>query len=102
MRPGDPEYWINTNPESAYHLRLTPPHWLLKKSWELQVSIACSGWKASFRRYAVLPEDAEVFEVMHSGTLERLLELFSEGAASPFSVDRDGRTLLHVSCTNPP
>ena len=46
----------------------------------------------------MVPDDAEVFRVVAEGTSEMLLELFNDGAASPFSVDTRGRTLLHVSC----
>ena len=81
----------------AFRLRVTPPPWLLKKSWDLQVSMAYSGWKTCFRQYVMVPDDAEVIVVVEDGTFEKLLELFNDGAASPFSVDTEGRTLLHVS-----
>ena len=60
--------------------------------------MAYSGWKTYLRQYVVVPEDAEVFQVVKHGTLEMLVELFNDGAASPFSVDTAGWTLLHVSC----
>ena len=64
--------------------------------------MAYSGWKACFRQYVVVPDNAEVFRVVRSGTLEALVRLFDEGASS-FSVSTtDGETLLHVSRTHSP
>ena len=80
----------------AVRLRLVPPRWLFAQSWDLQVSLAFSGWKAHFRQYVTVPNSAEVFHTVRHGTWEGLLGLFTAGLASPFSVNTYGDTLLHV------
>jgi hypothetical protein len=48
-----------------------------------------------------MPYRAKVFHIIQDGgTFDQLLELFDKGLASPFSVDPDGETLLHVSDTS--
>ncbi|SPQ26949.1 24cdb28b-fdde-462c-b0a5-5f1faf7bd1d2 [Thermothielavioides terrestris] len=81
----------------AYRLRLSPPQWLLKKAWDLQISMAYSGWKTCFRQYVVVPNDSEIWDVFRRSESEfdELLRLFNNGLASPFSMDTHGHTLLH-------
>ncbi|KAK4042343.1 hypothetical protein C8A01DRAFT_13999 [Parachaetomium inaequale] len=85
------------DPDQAYRFHVAPPRWLLKKVWDIQISVACTGWNTVFRHYVVVPEDSQVFYEIKDGTLESLMELFDKGLASPFSVDRNGWTLLHYA-----
>ncbi|AEO64196.1 uncharacterized protein THITE_2110076 [Thermothielavioides terrestris NRRL 8126] len=82
---------------TSYRLRLSPPQWLLKKAWDLQISMAYSGWKTCFRQYVVVPNDSEIWDVFRRSESEfdELLRLFNNGLASPFSMDTHGHTLLH-------
>lgn len=84
------------NTSQAYRILLTPPQWLLGRAWDIQVSMACSGWTTFFRQYAVLPRDSLVFNTLRNEPREKLLDLFEKGLASPFSMDEEGWTLLHV------
>lgn len=83
--------------DPGYRFQLTAPSWLMERAWEVQLSTACSGWKAFFRSYVVVPICSQVFSTLVSGTAEELFELFDKGLASPFSIrDQSGQTLLHV------
>jgi hypothetical protein len=80
----------------AYFVRISPPKWLLRRSWEVQLSMAYSGWTFGIRSYVVLPQSSEVFQTLVHGTQDELFKLFREGRASPLSKDPNGNTLLHV------
>lgn len=69
--------------------------------WEIRISRAYSGWKTFFKPYVVIPLESPVFEVILTGTLDNLLELFDKGLASPFSIDDEmGYPLIYVSNTH--
>ncbi|KAK0624770.1 hypothetical protein B0T17DRAFT_252429 [Bombardia bombarda] len=82
---------------TKYRIRFSPPRWLLDKAWDLQVSVASSGWDVCLRQYITMPEDSPVFKYAFHGNLSELLELFAGGQASPFMFDKRGRTLLHYA-----
>ncbi len=59
--------------------------------------MACSGWTTHFRQYVFLPKDHEVFHAVRGGDVEKVIDMFRQRRASPFSVDdENGFTLLHV------
>jgi hypothetical protein len=81
----------------AYFVQISLPSFLSNKSWDIQISKACSGWNFGIRTYITLDENAEVFQTLKRGTLEDLLMLFKTGRATPYTKNPDGWTLLHVS-----
>ncbi|KAE9363198.1 hypothetical protein N431DRAFT_524059 [Stipitochalara longipes BDJ] len=52
------------------------------------------------RTYPVIPGDHPIWRMCRVGNLKGIQTLLSSGQISPFSVDDDGRTLLHVSQNN--
>lgn len=80
---------------TEYQLRLKLPTWLLGKAWELHVSAACSGWKTHLKQYAVVPKSSPVFERAVCGNIDGLKKLFSQGVATPYTMDEKGNTLIH-------
>lgn len=73
------------------------PRWLLNKAWEIQTTVACSGWTTFIRQYIVVPYDSPVWSAISGGTPKELLKMFEKGLVSPFSMSPRGETLLHVS-----
>ena len=51
----------------------------------------------SFRITPVIPRDHPAFHMCETGDIHGLQTYFSSGGLSPFSVDSNGITLLHVS-----
>lgn len=47
---------------------------------------------------AIRPNDSEIFRIVTSGEVERLIEALARGTASLTDRDEDGRSLLNVSC----
>ena len=46
---------------------------------------------------AILPDDSEIFNIIASGQLQKLLASLENGTASLTDRDEEGRSLLHVS-----
>ena len=80
--------------ETSISLRL--PSWLYARRYDIFFRRACQGWDQSFRSYRVIPYESLVFEYSMAGDVAGLQRLFSTGQSSPFQVDPDGRTPLHV------
>ncbi|KAL2122954.1 hypothetical protein VTJ04DRAFT_3409 [Mycothermus thermophilus] len=100
-------------PTKSYYIGINPLKKLFNKAWDLQISVACSGWNFGFRTYAVIPNfcdmpwleeevdstlyrpaDIQFLRTLQEGTLEELLKLFRDGLATPFMKDQWGGTLL--------
>lgn len=82
---------------TRYVLRIQPPSWITQSIWEFESRRAHSCWhQINMRVYSIQPENAEVFRVIQYGMLDRLLEMFDKGEASPFDRDPAGASLLHV------
>jgi hypothetical protein len=80
---------------TSYAFRL--PHWIYGRRFELHLMKSCQGWDQRLRTYRTVPYDATVFAYCMDGNVNGLQHLFGTGQASPFEVDPDGRTPLHVS-----
>ena len=70
--------------------------WFYVRRYRIRLRNSYWGWDQSFRSYKVVSFDAPVFQYSISGDVEGLRKLFAAGNASPFEVDREGRTPLHV------
>ena len=88
--------------------RTTAEVWERKYSWVLMPSLfsRCMQFQYtnsyetinwSFRTYPVIPTNHPVWDMCTKGDITGFQSLFSEGRVSPFSVSRQGRSLLHVS-----
>ena len=74
------------------------PPWLVRSTWEFELRRwPDGGWQQlSFRCVNVRANGPIAFQYVRHGDLEGLLALFGKGAASPFDIDEQGWTLLHV------
>lgn len=75
------------------------PRWIYARRFELRMMKSRQGWDQSFRSYSTVSHDAKVFDYCMHGNVAALQQLFASGQASPFEIDPDGRTPLHVSST---
>jgi hypothetical protein len=73
------------------------PAWLLPCRYHFRARRAYSGWEYSLRTSAILPSTSPVFQLSLDGDVDGLRRLFDTRTASPFDVDIDGYTPLHVS-----
>jgi hypothetical protein len=73
------------------------PTWLLRRRYHFRARRAYSGWEYSLRSSAILPSASPVFQFSLAGDVDGLRQLFDTRTASPFDVDVDGYTPLHVS-----
>ncbi|KAG4430425.1 hypothetical protein IFR05_014095 [Cadophora sp. M221] len=75
------------------------PRWICARRFELRMMKSRQGWDQSFRSYRMVSYDAKVFDYCMHGNVAALQQLFANGQASPFEIDPDGRSPLHVSST---
>lgn len=54
------------------------------------------GPNISLRVYSVVPNDSPIFECVRTGDVDKMLDLFRQGAASPLDVDQYGQGLFQV------
>lgn len=73
------------------------PLWLLRRRIDLYTSQTHSGWDCSLSIYNVRPSDAPIFRYANEGNIDAIKRLFQGNMASPYDVDEDGYSLLHVS-----
>ena len=78
------------------------PSWIYARRYELRLAKSCQGWDQSFRSYRMISYDAPVFHYSMAGDVVGLQRLFETGQSSPFEIDPDGRTPLHVRIEHPP
>jgi len=85
--------------EEMYHfiVSVRMPAWLINRAWEIQYMKARKGWNFNLSIYNIVPHNSLVFQYATSGNLEGLRDLFKSGLASPFDMDMNGFTVLHVS-----
>lgn len=55
------------------------------------------GPNISLRAYSVVPDDSPIFECVKTGDVDKMLDLFRQGAASPLDVDQYGQGLFQVT-----
>jgi hypothetical protein len=73
------------------------PRWIYGRRFELRLMKSCQGWDQRLRTYRTVPYNAKIFAYCMDGNVNGLQHLFGTGQASPFEMDPDGRTPLHVS-----
>lgn len=75
-------------------IRITPT--FLRKTLELRFLDSFGQISRTLRTYSILDNEAPIFKTCHNGDLEGLQVALSSGTASPFVLDEDGWSLLHV------
>ncbi|KAH6999568.1 hypothetical protein EDB80DRAFT_724903 [Ilyonectria destructans] len=90
--PSEPDALLNP---LNYCARLQLPRWITNKAWDIMVA---PGPNISLRAYSVVPDDSPVFECVRTGDVDKMLDLFRQGAASPLDVDQDGWGLFQAAC----
>jgi ribose 1,5-bisphosphokinase PhnN len=74
------------------------PAWIFPRRYQLRARKAQTGWDCRFRTYYPTSFDSSpVFKLCIDGNVEGLQRLFDARLASPFEIDKDGWTTLHVS-----
>lgn len=87
---------VNQGETTTTSISFGLPSWIYSRRFEMRWNKSCQGWNQSFRTYRIVSYDADVFHLSMEGDVEGLQQLFEKGLASPFEVDPDGRTPLHV------
>lgn len=72
------------------------PRWIYARAFQIHLTKCHQGWDHSFRAYRTLPYRSQVLLYSMNGDVEGIRQLFASGQASPFVVDPEGRTPLHV------
>lgn len=81
----------------GYSLRLQLPTWLLRISWEIQVSRGLGGPSAGLRAWRVVQHDSSpAFAAIESGDVQALVQSLENRQSTLFDRLTDGSTLLHV------
>lgn len=76
-------------------LRLRSPRWWSEAVFEFKAIPRLSSYV--FRIYHVVSDDSEILQSITRGDVIGVRRLFETRRASPFDVDSQGRSLLHVS-----
>ena len=82
---------------TATTMSLDLPAWIRARRYQFCVEKTVQGWQQVFHSYTIVPFDAPVFKYSMAGDVTGLQHLFDTGQASPFEVDPEGSTPLHVS-----
>jgi hypothetical protein len=80
----------------GHSFRFQLPSWLMKTSWEFQLSRGLGGPSFGLRAWRVVPKDSPAFEAVENGDITALIRSIETGQSTIFDRLRDGRTLLHV------
>ncbi len=73
------------------------PMWFLSRA----ITIVTSGPKTTITAARVRGKDEIIFTYASGGNMEKLVNMFDTGLASPVDLDPQGWSLLHVSCAKP-
>lgn len=94
------EYEIK-NDRLESNIRWKPASWLLRRSMSLTIMRATSGWTYRFNPCQIVPDGSLIFTYCKSGNIAGIQDLFSRGIASPFDIDSESTTPLHVRAPVP-
>jgi len=78
-------------------INIDPPTWLLARRYIVHIKRVSGGWDWKLRTYNIVPPHSLVFIHCTNGETESLQSLFNSGQASPFDINPDGNTLIHVN-----
>jgi hypothetical protein len=71
----------------------------LSRHFDFRYLNTCGHIERSIRTYPMIPDNHTVWNMCRMGDLNGIQKLLSARQISPFSVDSDGDTLLHVRST---
>ena len=77
-------------------ISIRPASWVSARWLDVHFSRGLRGWTWSGRQYRLISSDALIFKYCKNGSFAGAKDLFQHRLASPFDVDEDGRTPLHV------
>jgi hypothetical protein len=86
----------NEDDRTMTSVSLRLPAWLCARRYDICLQKSYQGWNQSFRSYRTVSFGAPVLQYSASGDVAGLQRLFKDGASSPFEIDPDGMTPLHV------
>lgn len=87
----------NGHGSSSTSITFRLPRWLYARRYEFMLRSSYQGFEQRLKSYKVMPYEAPIFQCCMDGDLKGLRKLLQWGLATPFEVDLDGRTPLHVS-----
>ena len=80
-----------------WKMKFQAAQWLTSRGFTIW-STACFGdWQYHYRPHRLRRKDAPIFEACRNGKVEDVRRSLSKGEASPFDIDEEGLTPLHVS-----
>ncbi|KAK3672566.1 hypothetical protein LTR78_007617 [Recurvomyces mirabilis] len=62
--------------------------------------IAAAGWTLSLREWRVVSDAAQIFQMVHGGSVENVRQLIESGKASPLDVNDFGQNLIKIATQN--
>ncbi|KZF20330.1 hypothetical protein L228DRAFT_250007 [Xylona heveae TC161] len=82
--------------------RFVPSAWLkfFRMSCVIELKLSkldITGWTSTVKAWNLVSSDSEIFHLCREGDVKGIQTLFSKGLASPFDVDQNGFTPLHIS-----
>ncbi|KAF7531687.1 hypothetical protein G7054_g8639 [Neopestalotiopsis clavispora] len=80
---------------TSHSFRIQLPSWLLKTSWEFQLSRGLGGPSVGLRAWRTVPWDSPAYEAVKNGDTTALIRSIETGQSTIFDRAPNGETLLH-------
>ena len=93
----DPSDECNIAEQSSWKIKFQAAQWLTSRGFTIWRTACFGDWKYQLQPHRLRPKDAPIFEACRNGKVEDVGRLLSKGEASPFDIDEQGLTPLHVS-----
>ncbi|KAK4560302.1 hypothetical protein LTR86_005496 [Recurvomyces mirabilis] len=78
-----------------WSFRIAP--WFGHAVWQVALTRATTGWTLSLREWRVVSYAAEIFQMVHRGSVENVRRLIESGEASPLDVNEYGQNLIEIA-----
>lgn len=82
---------------SSWKFKFQAAQWLTSRGFTIWRTACFEDWQSRLRPHRLRPQDAPIFKACGNGNVEDVRRSFSMGEASPFDIDEEGLTPLHVS-----
>lgn len=80
-----------------WKIKFQAAQWLTSRGFTIWRTACFGDWQYHYRPHSLRPKDAPIFEACRNGKVEDVRRSLSKGEASPFDIDEEGHTPLHVS-----
>ena len=80
-----------------WKIKFQAAQWLTSRGFTIWRTTCFGDWEYHYRPHRLRPKDAPIFEACRNGRVEDVRRSLSKGEASPFDIDEQGLTPLHVS-----